>query len=106
MVDVTTYIYFTLFTPLVYWTFLADFFGSTQSVIMFSYKHQVDDGDEAAYQSHGETNQLPHQLSFSSLRTDSDFVYQSNTGLYESTQFTASASTFSPDSITQHSINQ
>ncbi|XP_054168798.1 transmembrane protein adipocyte-associated 1 homolog [Oppia nitens] len=116
MVDVTTYIYFTLFTPLVFWTFLAQFFSQRQSVIMFSYKPQLDDNiDETAndsngiggndvYDDDGCRHQLPHQLSCSSLRTDSDFVYQrsnnnnnnsDNSRLYESTQFTTSSTSSS-----------
>lgn len=110
IVDVTTYLYFTLFTPLVYWTFLAEFFHSTQSVIMFSYKPQVDEcADESADiapRGSSPSHQLPHQLSCSSLKTDNDFIFQ-RTALYESTQFAASSSSFSPDSITtNHSINQ
>jgi len=105
IVDVTTYLYFTLFTPLVYWTFLAGFFSSTQSVIMFSYKPQVDDGIDETVDDNCSQSQLPHQLSCSSLKTDGDFVFQRNNALYESTQFASSAS-FSPDSITSnHSIN-
>lgn len=37
---------------------------------MFSYKAQVDDGVEDDIVS------LPHQHSFSSLKTDSDYIYQ------------------------------
>ncbi|KAK7102635.1 transmembrane protein adipocyte-associated 1 homolog [Littorina saxatilis] len=43
VIDVTTYVYFTLFDPLVYGTFLWNFFRTTQTGILFSYKHQVDD---------------------------------------------------------------
>ncbi|ESO89855.1 hypothetical protein LOTGIDRAFT_124095, partial [Lottia gigantea] len=47
VVDVTTYLYFTLYDPLVYGTFLREFFSITQPSILFSYKHQVDDlGEE------------------------------------------------------------
>ncbi|KAF6215923.1 hypothetical protein GE061_000258 [Apolygus lucorum] len=72
VVDVTTCLYFTLFTPLVYHTFLSEFFGVSQPSIMFSYKAQVDDGLEDDIVS------LPHQHSFSSLKTDSDYIYQGN----------------------------
>ena len=106
--DVTTYLYFTLFTPLVYWTFLAQFFSSTQSVIMFSYKPQLDDNiEETADNSCADNIQIPHQLSCSSLKTDSEFVFQRNSGqgMYESTQFAVSAS-LSPDSCaSNHSFN-
>lgn len=80
VVDITTYIYFTIFTPLVYRTFLADFFSISQPSIMFSYKAQVDDVVE------DDTVSLPHQLSCSSLKTDSDYIYQNNS-LYDSTHF-------------------
>lgn len=82
VVDVTTYIYFTIFTPLVYWTFLAGFFSVSQPSILFSYKSQVDDVVE------DDNVSLPHQLSCSSLKTDSDYIYQNNS-LYDSTQFDA-----------------
>jgi len=103
-VDITTYLYFTLFTPLVYWTFLAQFFSSTQSVIMFSYKPQLDDNiEETVDNSCADSIQIPHQLSCSSLKTDSEFVFQRNNSqaMYESTQFAVSAS-LSPDSITSN----
>lgn len=70
VVDVTSYLYFTIFTPLVYKTFLADFFGISQPSIMFSYKAQTDDPIE------DDNVSLPHQLSCSSLKTDSDYIYQ------------------------------
>lgn len=70
VVDVTSYLYFTIFTPLVYKTFLADFFSISQPSIMFSYKAQTDDPME------DDNVSLPHQLSCSSLKTDSDYIYQ------------------------------
>lgn len=80
IVDITTYLYYTLFTPLVYWTFLASFFSYTKS-LMFSYKPQIDDGldDNAINSGMGPSSnpQISHQLSCSSIRTDgSDFIYQ------------------------------
>lgn len=100
VVDVTAYVYFTIFTPLVYRTFLADFFSVTQPSIMFSYKAQVDDVVE------DDNVSLPHQLSCSSLKTDSDYIYQNNS-LYDSTHFDAANinplyihSLQSPDSFT------
>ncbi|XP_041984929.1 transmembrane protein adipocyte-associated 1 homolog isoform X2 [Aricia agestis] len=102
VLDVTTWIYFSLYTPLVYHTFLSEFFSVSQPSIMFSYKAQMDepiDDDQVS---------LPHQQSFSSLKTDSDYIYQSNS-VYDSTLFEAggttpmnpvySASLQSPDSI-------
>ncbi|XP_012258762.2 transmembrane protein adipocyte-associated 1 homolog isoform X3 [Athalia rosae] len=70
IVDLTAVLYLTLFTPLVYHTFLSEFFGVSQPSIMFSYKAQVDDAMDE------DTVSLPHQQSFSSLRTDSDYIYQ------------------------------
>ncbi|KZC13455.1 PREDICTED: uncharacterized protein LOC107191659 [Dufourea novaeangliae] len=73
IVDFTAALYLTLFTPLVYHTFLSEFFGISQPSIMFSYKAQVDDAMDE------DTVSLPHQQSFSSLRTDSDYIYQVHT---------------------------
>ncbi|XP_063239178.1 transmembrane protein adipocyte-associated 1 homolog [Bacillus rossius redtenbacheri] len=107
VVDVTTCVYFTLLTPLVYHTFLSEFFGVSQPSILFSYKAQVDDNME------DDTVSLPHQQSFSSLKTDSDYIYQNNS-VYDSTQFDTgatpvnplyAASLQSPDSITGYSID-
>ncbi|KAK0163655.1 hypothetical protein PV327_007316 [Microctonus hyperodae] len=83
VVDFTAAMYLTLFTPLVYHTFLSDVFGVSQPSIMFSYKAQVDDTMEE------DTVSLPHQQSFSSLKTDNDYIYQVHTPsihmpLYES----------------------
>ncbi|KAI8420186.1 hypothetical protein MSG28_008738 [Choristoneura fumiferana] len=81
VVDVTTWLYFSLYTPLA----------------------QMDepmDDDQVS---------LPHQQSFSSLKTDSDYIYQQSNSVYDSTLFEAggttpmnpvySASLQSPDSI-------
>ncbi|XP_078048147.1 uncharacterized protein LOC144475769 isoform X1 [Augochlora pura] len=73
IVDLTAAVYLTLFTPLVYHTFLSEFFGVSQPSIMFSYKAQVDDAMDE------DTVSLPHQQSFSSLKTDSDYIYQVHT---------------------------
>ncbi|XP_014482548.1 PREDICTED: uncharacterized protein LOC106748490 isoform X1 [Dinoponera quadriceps] len=73
IVDITAAVYLTLFTPLVYHTFLSEFFGVSQPSIMFSYKAQVDDAMDE------DTVSLPHQQSFSSLKTDSDYIYQVHT---------------------------
>ncbi|MEQ2291789.1 Transmembrane protein adipocyte-associated 1 [Ameca splendens] len=45
-VDVTTFLYFSAFAPLIYITFLKGFFGS-EPKILFSYKSQVDEPDES-----------------------------------------------------------
>lgn len=114
-VDFTSVLYFTLLTPLVYHTFLSEFFGVSQPSILFSYKAQVDDTMEG--EGEGEdTVSLPHHHSFSSLKTDSDYIYQNNS-VYDSTQFDHNgsgvtpvnalyaASLQSPDSITGYSID-
>jgi len=109
IVDVTTFLYFTFFTPLVYITFLKTFFSVSQSSIMFSYKAQNDDRVE------DDTVSLPHQPSFSSLKTDSDYIYQTD-NIYNNTRFSVSdrqianplynASLQSPDSITGYSMDE
>lgn len=82
------------------------FYRVTQPSIMFSYKAQVDDTME------DDNVSLPHQQSFSSLKTDSDYIFQNNC-VYDSTQFSGvgtpinplyAASLQSPDSITGYSI--
>ncbi|XP_073501040.1 transmembrane protein adipocyte-associated 1 [Phyllobates terribilis] len=45
LVDVTTFLYFSLFAPLMYAAFLKSFFGS-EPKILFSYKSQVDEPDD------------------------------------------------------------
>ncbi|XP_077990452.1 transmembrane protein adipocyte-associated 1 homolog [Glandiceps talaboti] len=46
IVDITTYLYFTCFAPLIYLTFLREFFQTPATTIFFSYKAQVDDGED------------------------------------------------------------
>lgn len=88
---------------------------------MFSYKPQIDDGGDdgiigAVEGCPGPSgNQLPHQLSCSSIRTEnSDFVYQQkerfmgSKGSPERIQIESAmyaSSSFSPDSIQSNSIN-
>lgn len=107
IVDITTLLYYTLLTPFVYYTFLSDFFSVAQPVLLFSYKSQVDDSAEEE-----SVISLPHQHSFSSLKADSDYIYQAN-GFYDSTQLDMSStpvhplyavSLRSPDSVTGYSI--
>ncbi|XP_076469516.1 transmembrane protein adipocyte-associated 1 homolog [Babylonia areolata] len=64
MIDVTTYVYFTVFHPLVYGTFLWNFFRTTPTGILFSYKHQVDDIQDEDQLS------LPYQTPF--MKGDAD----------------------------------
>lgn len=116
LVDITGALYFTFFIPLLYFTFLREFFGvAQQQGISFSYNEHQPDEDSVS---------LPHQPSFSSLKTDSDFIYQHTGGnLYtggagvpvSSTHFSQvlatptnplySASLQSPDSITGYSVS-
>ncbi|XP_031785095.1 transmembrane protein adipocyte-associated 1 homolog [Nasonia vitripennis] len=81
VVDLTAAMYLTLFTPVVYHTFLSDFLGVSQPSIMFSYKAQVDDAMDE------DTVSLPHQQSFSSLKTDSDYIYQVHTPCFHAPLF-------------------
>lgn len=46
VVDLTTYIYFTCFAPLVYMVFLHKFFRTSQTRILFSYKTQADEAPD------------------------------------------------------------
>ncbi|XP_078517858.1 transmembrane protein adipocyte-associated 1 isoform X2 [Lissotriton helveticus] len=46
LVDVTTFLYFSLFSPLMYVAFLKGFFGS-EPKILFSYKSQVDEPEDS-----------------------------------------------------------
>ena len=113
VVDVTVYLYFTTFTPLVYWSFLASFFSYTKS-LMFSYKPQLDDGlDDNIITPGVISNPISHQLSCSSIRTDgSDLVYQPK--LIDSNaqdirvgdvRLSFYESSLSPDSIRSASVN-
>ncbi|CAG5126659.1 unnamed protein product, partial [Candidula unifasciata] len=60
VVDSTTYLYFSLYNPLVYVVFLWNFFKVTQTGIQFSYKHQeneIDDEQVSLPYSNGATKQ-------------------------------------------------
>ncbi|XP_064604715.1 transmembrane protein adipocyte-associated 1 homolog [Liolophura sinensis] len=78
VVDLTTYIYFTCFDPLVYYTFLKDFFKAAQPNILFSYKAQVDDVPEEDIVS------LPYQ-GYTNGHAGADDSIMS--GSYDSTHF-------------------
>jgi len=74
---VTTYLYFTLFTPLVYWACLAQFFSSSKSLI-FSYKPQDDSIDDNLSVPSANLSVHSHQLSFKTLKPDiPDFNFHS-----------------------------
>ncbi|CAL7939584.1 unnamed protein product [Xylocopa violacea] len=100
IVDFTAAVYLTLFTPLVYHTFLSEFFGVSQPSIMFSYKAQVDDAMDE------DTVSLPHQQSFSSLKTDSDYIYQVHTPSIYMPLYDSQTSKSSPSKhkTSQHSL--
>ncbi|XP_046604309.1 uncharacterized protein LOC124297381 isoform X1 [Neodiprion virginianus] len=97
IVDITAALYLTLFTPLVYHTFLSELFGVSQPTLMFSYKAQVDDAMDE------DTVSLPHQQSFSSLKTDSDYIYQVHTPFIHMPLFDSTLSKSS--SISKHRSN-
>ncbi|XP_011639718.1 transmembrane protein adipocyte-associated 1 homolog isoform X1 [Pogonomyrmex barbatus] len=98
IVDFTAAVYLTLFTPLVYHTFLSEFFGISQPSIMFSYKAQVDDAMDE------DTVSLPHQQSFSSLKTDSDYIYQVHTPSIHIPLYDSQASKFSRPRASLYSL--
>lgn len=77
VVDTTTYIYFTCFHPLVYGTFLRDFFKTSTQNLPFSYKYQVDEGQEE------DTVSLPYQAKEDKYTTDNI----SDSGSFDSTHF-------------------
>ncbi|KAI4883058.1 hypothetical protein NFI96_029350 [Prochilodus magdalenae] len=70
-VDVTTFLYFSVFAPLIYVTFLKGFFGS-EPKILFSYKSQIDEPDEPDVH-------LPHTSSAGLGRKDLEHSSYSNT---------------------------
>ncbi|MCI4375370.1 hypothetical protein PGIGA_G00108680 [Pangasianodon gigas] len=79
-VDVTTFLYFSVFAPLIYITFLKGFFGS-EPKILFSYKSQIDEPDEPdVHLPHtssaglGSRKELEHS-SYSSTQIDTSGAY-------------------------------
>jgi len=77
VVDITAYTYFTCFAPMVYGTFLRDFFATSQPpTILFSYKAQVDDTLD------DDSVSLPHQI-YTSAKLEADLT----PGSYDSTHF-------------------
>lgn len=75
VVDLTTYIYFTCFAPLVYMVFLHNFFKISQTRILFSYKNQQDEVAE------DDNVSMPYAANRKAEDSDS-FV-----GSYDSTHF-------------------
>lgn len=90
VVDATTYIYFTCFHPLVYGTFLREFFKIAQPSILFSYKYQQDEATEE------DTVSLPYQASGEKQHDSTDNI--SDSGSYNSTHFDKHP-TFVPGSL-------
>ncbi|XP_053325493.1 transmembrane protein adipocyte-associated 1 [Spea bombifrons] len=76
LVDITTFLYFSLFAPLMYAAFLKSFFGS-EPKILFSYKSQVDEPDETDVH-------LPHP--YAVVKKDGI-----DTGFYSNTQIDTTA---------------
>jgi len=104
-IDVTTYLYFTLFTPFVYWTFLSSFFTPQTSSVMFSYKLQTDDGlmDEPM-EPHGSSVPrlaISHGMSSNSIGTtdSADFIFQQRPNDSESHSNLVASSSFSPEEM-------
>ncbi|XP_051874524.1 transmembrane protein adipocyte-associated 1 homolog [Pristis pectinata] len=87
-VDATTFLYFSLFAPLMYVTFLKGFFGS-EPKILFSYKSQVDEPEDTDVH-------LPQTHSVSRKEAP-------DPGPYSNTQIDGSASYL--DDLTVGSIN-
>ncbi|XP_051752659.1 transmembrane protein adipocyte-associated 1 homolog [Ctenopharyngodon idella] len=77
-VDVTTFLYFSVFAPLIYVTFLKGFFGS-EPKILFSYKSQIDEPEDSDVH-------LPNTSSSGLGRKELDH------GSYSSTQIDGSGS--------------
>ncbi|XP_066554456.1 transmembrane protein adipocyte-associated 1 homolog [Amia ocellicauda] len=77
-VDVTTFLYFSVFAPLIYVTFLKGFFGS-EPKILFSYKSQIDEPDETDVHlppTYGVGKKDAHEGgSYSSTQIDSSGAY-------------------------------
>ncbi|XP_078269972.1 transmembrane protein adipocyte-associated 1 homolog [Rhinoraja longicauda] len=77
-VDITTFLYFSLFAPLMYVTFLKGFFGS-EPKILFSYKSQVDEPDDVDVhlpQTHsGSRKEVAEPGPYSNTQIDSSAAY-------------------------------
>lgn len=80
-VDVTTFLYFSVFAPLIYVTFLKGFFGS-EPKILFSYKSQVDEPDDTdvhlpptSSSSVPSRKELQQAASYSSTQIDASGAY-------------------------------
>ncbi|KAK2152448.1 hypothetical protein LSH36_328g01050 [Paralvinella palmiformis] len=77
IVDVTSYLYFTCYAPLVYGAFLWEFFKTSHPPdILFSYKAQLDDEEE-------DSVHLPHTSNHGVRKSDVDPM----TSSYDSTHF-------------------
>lgn len=79
IVDTTTYIYFTCFHPLVYITFLRQFFRSAPQNVPFSYKYQIDEAQDE------DTVSLPYQAAEQKHQQQKDNI--SDSGSFDSTHF-------------------
>ncbi|XP_041458616.1 transmembrane protein adipocyte-associated 1 homolog [Lytechinus variegatus] len=71
LVDITSFLYFTCFAPLIYITFLHNFFLASKQLLLLSYASQPDENDDEA-----------HHLPYSVSRDDTF-----NQSLYDSTEF-------------------
>ncbi|XP_061076258.1 transmembrane protein adipocyte-associated 1 homolog [Conger conger] len=76
-VDVTTFLYFSVFAPLIYITFLKGFFGS-EPKILFSYKSQIDEPDDTDVHlppTHGVGRKELESGSYSNTQIDGSAAY-------------------------------
>ncbi|KAG7477342.1 hypothetical protein MATL_G00068540 [Megalops atlanticus] len=76
-VDVTTFLYFSVFAPLIYITFLKGFFGS-EPKILFSYKSQIDEPDDSDVHlppTYGVSRKEQEPGSYSSTQIDGSAAY-------------------------------
>ncbi|XP_033116540.1 transmembrane protein adipocyte-associated 1 homolog [Anneissia japonica] len=90
IIDVTSYLYFTCFAPLVYLTFLHNFLRSPQPALLFSYKPQIDEVDD-------ETHTFP--------RTITRVAESPINIMYESTEFAGHSNPNSYLSDQTYSLN-
>lgn len=99
VVNLTTFLYFTTFTPIVYYTFLRGFFKVAQPQLLFSYKAQVDDFEEDMMhqstslqfndvppQDHATANNVLNREENSPIVLNSAAVFGNNAGNQDSTR--------------------
>ncbi|KAI8504173.1 Transmembrane protein adipocyte-associated 1 [Branchiostoma belcheri] len=100
VVDATTLAYFTCFAPLVYWTFLSEFFGDSRPTSLnFSYKAQEDEQDDVHLPQSYSNLKLPDPAAINYSYDDTQIdtsgspdvvVTKTNTGSLERWQYISS----------------